>query len=91
MIIDLILDRKDGVMSESYQNGKIVKTLDYTPKKFYNDVMSYYNTMPKIVEPIATALDSGENKDVQRELSRYIDSQEYNPNIVDYIYSVNWI
>lgn len=40
---------------------------------------------------LADALDCGDNKDIQRELSRYVSDQNYNPAIIDYINSVNWV
>lgn len=77
MIIDLILNRKDG--------------MTYSPKKFYDDVMGYYETWPKIAGPIAEALDSGEEADVKAALCRYIKEQDYNPSICVYINSVKWL
>lgn len=76
MIIDLILDKKDG--------------LNYDPKEFYNDVLIYENTFN--FEPkISLALDYGENSDVQKALCEYIEDNDYNPEIKDYINSVNWL
>ena len=76
MIIDLILDRKDGI--------------PYNPKKFYNEILEYeQNFFPGF--PISGALDYGENEDVKRELKKYIIEQEYNPQINDFIDSVDWI
>ena len=40
---------------------------------------------------LADALDSGDNKDIQRELCQYVSDQNYNPAIIDYINSVNWV
>lgn len=77
MIIDLILDRKDGVT--------------YNPKEFYDDIMGYYETMPDVAGPIAAAMDGGEEDDVRRELKKYIDDNEYNPKIKDYIDSCKWL
>ena len=73
MIIDLILDRKDGK--------------EYNAKQFYFDVMHYGESG----HGIANALDSGENKDVQFEIGRYIKTNEYNEEIVKYTNSVNWL
>ena len=78
MIIDLILDRKDNEQA-------------YNPKSFYNSVMNYYNAFPEIVEPIANALDSGEEEDVKRVLRNYIKAQGYNLEICSYINSQEWI
>ena len=77
MIIDLILDRKDGI--------------SYKSKKFYDRVMGYYQAFPEIAEPIANALDSGTEQEVKKELSRYIVEQDYNLDIVGYINSVKWL
>jgi len=73
MIIDLILNRKDGET--------------YSARQFYAGVMQY----GEIGHGIAAALDSGENKDVQRELCTYIDEQEYNPDIKNYINDQEWL
>lgn len=77
MIIDKILDRKDG--------------LEYKPKTFYDDIMGYYEVFPEIVEPIGNALDKGTEQDVKKALNLYIIEQEYNPEICIFINSVNWI
>jgi hypothetical protein len=77
MTIDLILDRK---------NGK-----KYNSKEFYNKIMLYYQFFPEIVEPIANALDSGDEQDVKNALCSYIMTQDYNPQICEYINSVNWL
>jgi len=92
MIIDLILDRKQNKNLTSKKiDGKVGVSPKYDPKQFYNNVMSYYETFKDIVDPIATALDSGEEKDVKRELCRYIIEQEYNLDILKYINSVKWL
>lgn len=77
MIIDLILDRQDGA--------------EYSPRRFYDEVMDYGSIWPDIAYPIAGAMDCGTEEDVKRELCRYIDEQEYNPAIKDYINEVNWL
>lgn len=73
MIIDLILDRKDGT--------------NYQPREFYNSVMNY----GEIGWGIAEALDNGSETQVKNELSKYITDQDYNPEIANYIKSVNWL
>mgnify|MGYP003196611153 FL=1 len=45
MIIDLILDRKDGK--------------EYVPGDFYTGVMGYLDVFPEIVIPIAEAMENG--------------------------------
>lgn len=77
MIIDLILDRKDGQ--------------PYNAREFYNDVMQYAETWPELANPITRAMDEGDENDVRRELCAYIDGQEYNPAIKEYINSVQWL
>ena len=77
MIIDLILDRQDGA--------------SYNPKTFYDNVMEYGATWPEIAYPIADALDSGSEKDVKRELARYIVKNDYNREIIKYIEANKWL
>lgn len=76
MIIDLILDRKDGVQ--------------YNAKDFYINVLENENIF-EFPHDISISLDYGNNKDVQKALCDYIDNCGYNPEIKDYINSVNWI
>lgn len=82
MIIDIILDRKgfeeDGV------------TDYYNPKYFY-DMMMAYGEYGGSGYDIARAMDSGTEDDVRRELCRYIDNNNYNPQIKDYINNRDWI
>lgn len=59
----------------------------YDAKEFYGYVMDGF----KDFHYIARALDSGSNKDVQEALCTYIDSQNYNPEIKDFINSFNWL
>lgn len=77
MIIDLILDRKDGY--------------DYYPPEFYNELQAYGNIFHEIAWDIARAMDDGTEEDVKRELCRYVLEQGYNPKICEYINSVNWL
>lgn len=82
MIIDMILDRKefeeDGVMDY------------YDPKRFY-DMMMAYGEDGGSGWDIARAMDFGSENDVRKELCKYIDNNNYNPQIKDYINSVEWI
>lgn len=73
MIIDLILDRKDGD--------------PYVDRKFYFDVLGY----GEIGDDITRAMDYGTERDVKKALCDYIDNNEYNPAIKNYIHSVNWL
>nr|WP_314662073.1 hypothetical protein [uncultured Prevotella sp.] len=77
MIIDLILDRKDGV--------------EYNAKRFYEDCKNYESYNLGTNGSISDAMDYGEESDVKRELCFYIDDNGYNPEIKDYINSVNWL
>lgn len=77
MVIDLILNRKDGNK--------------YNARTFYNDVMEYSRTFPDIATPIASALDCGNETDVRKQLTLYIVQQDHNIDIVQYINSVNWL
>jgi hypothetical protein len=77
MIIDLILDRKNGVQ--------------YDARQFYNGVMSYIDTMPEIATPIADALDGGTEEQVKNALKEYILNEGYNTGILNYIDSAPWV
>jgi hypothetical protein len=77
MIVDLILDRKDG--------------FGYSAPQFYRDVYGYSTTVPHHVALITTAMDYGDEDDVRHALCKYIIQNEYNPRICDYINSVNWL
>lgn len=77
MVIDLILDRKDGE--------------PYDPKHFYNECMEYSAIFDGMFDAVTAAMDYGTEKDVKEALCKYIKDCEYNPEIMDYINSVNWI
>ena len=77
MIIDLILDRKDGI--------------EYNAREFYLQVQSYGEVFGNIAYDITRAMDEGDEEDVKRELRHYVIEQGYNPAICDYIDSVNWL
>lgn len=77
MIIDLILDRKDGV--------------EYDPREFYNEVMGYRDTFPELADPITMAMDEGNEEDVRNALKDYIDKAGYNSTLKDYIDSEDWL
>lgn len=76
MIVDLILDRKDGVL--------------YNAKEAYHYITEYESLFNKDY-PISRAFDMGTNEDVQNALSKYITDQGYNPKIIEYIKSVDWV
>lgn len=75
MIIDEILERKDGA--------------SYNPQDFYDYVTHQLDVLNS--RDIASALDSGTEEDVKKALCEYIRLGEYNPAICDYINSVNWL
>lgn len=77
MIIDLILDRKDGVR--------------YNAREFYNDVMEYGEIWPDLANPITRAMDEGEEQDIKNALCDYIKKAGYSLNICNYINNVNWL
>ena len=77
MLVDLILDRRDGV--------------SYSPSEFEEEVKEYCETSPSY-KPVYKALLGGSEDDVKDELCRYIDNEWYgSPLIKDYINSVNWL
>lgn len=77
MIIDLILDRKDG-------HG-------YTAREFYFNVMEYRYLTPEDCDAITRAMDGGTNEDVCGALCAYIISQGYNPALCAWICRQNWL
>lgn len=79
MIIDLIIERKDGTR--------------YNPEEFYKDVCMYEDDLPEDddVPNISKAIESKNEWKVKKELCWYIISQEYNPELCSYIMSVKWL
>lgn len=78
MVVDYILDRKQGV--------------PYDAKDFYDYVQDEYSIWHSdIFENILLALDYGTNEDVQKALCNYIIKQDYNLKICDYINSMDWL
>ena len=78
MIIDLILDRRDDERDGIHR---------YDPVKFYCDCICYGD----IGEDITRAMDYFSEKGVKEALCEYIHTNEYNPEICDYIKSVDWL
>ena len=75
MIIDVILDRKDGAIS--YDASKHLKAIyDYATDAHMSD--------------IAAAVDGGNENDVRAALMRYITACGYPSALLDYIASVRW-
>lgn len=60
----------------------------YNAKAFYNYCLDYFDGLG---DTITRAMDGGTNGDVQEALCGYILQQDYNPEICDYVRSVNWI
>ena len=58
----------------------------YDPKSFYH----YCNGLSYYGDKIASAMDYGTENDVRAAIAEYI-SGEYNPLIIAYVYSVNWL
>ena len=83
MIVDLILDRKD--------NEKWAQQNAYNAKDFYNECMRYSAGFNGAFDYITLALDYGTEEDVRKALCRYIDDNDYNEKIKDYINSRDWL
>ena len=78
MIIDLILDRKDGY--------------PYDAHEFYNEIRDYERLGIGVSdERISIAMDYGDNRDVQRVLCEYIHRNSYPKEIQDYVRSQVWV
>ena len=80
MVIDVILDRRaferDGNFTW-YTEDKVGDLYEYAT--FFG------------FDNLASALDGGGEEDVKDALCEYIESQDYNPEIKDYIRSVRWL
>lgn len=78
MIIDAILDRKNGY--------------PYDAREFYDYVRSFEGRQfGTNGHAISYSMDYGENYDIQDSLCEYIDMNNYNPEIKEYINSVDWL
>lgn len=77
MLIDIILNRKDG--------------LRYSVREFYYGLVNYFFTWPNMIEPILRAVDRGNEDEVAFELCRYIVTQGYMYKHCNYIRSVKWL
>ena len=77
MLVDLILDRMDGV--------------SYSPSEFEEEVKEYCETFPSYI-PVYNALINGSEDEVKDELCRYIDDEWNGSRLIkDYINNVNWL
>ena len=81
MIIDIILDRKEG----EHTGEK------YDPRAFYRAILGWIDLNPKPAGEITAAMDYGTNKDVRAALCRYIDAGDYNPALKDWINAREWV
>lgn len=78
MIIDLILDRKNGKQYSAYD--------------FYLEIRKYERLgVGTHGEDISFSMDYGDNKDVQRVLCQYIRRNGYPADIESYIISQVWV
>lgn len=75
MIIDVILDRQEGI-------------IDYAPETHLRAIYDYATDAG--MTDIATAVDSGNEADVKAALMRYITACGYPSALLDYIASVRW-
>lgn len=75
MIIDVILDRKDGA-------------IDYSPAKHLKAIYDYATDAR--MSDIAAAVDGGNEADVRAALVRYITVCGYPAALLDYVASVQW-
>ena len=83
MIIDRILDRKFDI-ENGYKD-------EYKARNFYFDCMGYSQVFNHAFDYITIAMDYGTEEDVKKALCKYIDNNEYNPKIKDFIKSVEWL
>ena len=81
MIIDIILERKEGE-----EAGE-----EYDVRAFYDAISEWVGRNPVFAADISTAMDCGTNEDVHAELCRYIAAGWYNPALKDWINSREWV
>lgn len=80
MVIDVILDRRDyetDGLADWYNINALRRIYDYAVDNGW--------------DYLSRAIDGGTEADVKCALCRYIDKNEYNPRIKDYINSVEWL
>ena len=96
MIIDLILDRQDdendiaaGDARKRLVKGELVPVA-YSASECYRRVREYeagFGFAPEIT----LAMDYGTESDVKIAICNYIIANDYNPEICNFVNSVNWI
>lgn len=79
MLIDAILDRK-----ADRENG----IFNYDPRELYQYINGWAGGL---YDPVASAMDEGSEADVKKALCFYIGAQGYNPDIKDFVNSVDWL
>ena len=77
MVIDYILDRKNGS--------------PYNAGDFYRYAMKESNCFNGLFDALIRAMDFGEEEDVRNALKKYIKEQGYNMQICKFIDSVKWL
>lgn len=81
MIIDYILDR--------YENSKY--ELPYSVQEFRDSIAQYYDVGISDGDKIVDAIDKGNEQEVRATLITYLIDNKYNPRIMDYVLSVDWL
>ena len=76
MIIDMILDRKDGI--------------PYDPGRFYSYCLGEESIF-KFDRTITRAMDYGTEDDVREALCSYVIRAGYNPDICNYVRRKKWL
>lgn len=76
MIIDLILDRKDGAIFRAWEFG--------------NEIADYAEIFD-FAKPIRDAIANENEEATKKALCEYVREQGYNEQICEYINSVNWV
>lgn len=75
MIIDFILDLKDGYEEINFDNMKYI----------YDEAMLFG------FDYLSKALDEGSNKDIQNALCRYVIENDYNTKLCEFIKKQNFL
>lgn len=60
----------------------------YNPREFYTYLMQDSDEYSQM---ISAALDGGENSDVQNALCKYIQDNNYNTALIDYVNGADWL
>lgn len=76
MLIDIILDRRDGE--------------EYNARRLYSYLQEEGNIFPFYWD-IARVMDEGTEEDVKETLCRYVKEHGYRQELCDYVRSVEWL